>query len=161
MIDTAPEDDIVDIAALQNGGHLSIVAKGVRKVPDLHSMPQRTGGENAVLEIANNGFAMHVVGVRLGIPWPHKDSFLFDEGFQPGAIIGIDGEKVLHYRHLSVKVIAAVSGVPLQRVDDIRKVIGCQHHAVLTGEIPLLIPVRMGNHVDLIHDVPLTWRSLG
>lgn len=32
---------------------------------------------------------------------------------------------------------------------------------VLTGEIPLLIPVRMGNDVDLIHDVPLIWRSLG
>ena len=123
MIDAAPEDDVVDIAALQNRGHLRIVAEGVRKIPDLHGVPQLTGGEDAVLEIANNGFAMHVVGVRLGIPRPYKDPFSSDQFFQPGAIIGIDDEKILHSRHLSVKVIAGVSGVLLQRVDDVRKVI--------------------------------------
>ena len=86
-------------------------------------MPQRPGRKNAVLQVADNRFAMHVVGVRLGIPWPYEDPFFSDQLFQPGAIIRIDGEKVLHYRHLSVKVIAGVSGVLLQRVDDVRKII--------------------------------------
>ena len=123
VIDTAPEDDIIDIAALQYRRHLRIVTEGIRKIPDLHGMPQLSGSENTVLQVADNGFAMHVVGVRLGIPRPDEDPFFSDQGFQPGAIIRIDSEKVLHYRHLSVKVIAGISRVLLQRVDNLRKVI--------------------------------------
>ena len=123
MIDTAPEDDVIDIAALQNRRHLRIVAEGIRQITDLHRMSQRSGGEDAVLQVADNGFAMHVVGVRLGIPRPDENPFFSDQLFQPGAIIGIDRKKVLHDRHLPVKVIAGISRVLLQRVDNIRKVI--------------------------------------
>ena len=52
---------------------------------------------------------MHVVGIRLGIPRPDENPFFFDQLFQPGAIIGIDRKKVLHDRHLPVKVIAGIS----------------------------------------------------
>ncbi|OUF07976.1 hypothetical protein AZ021_004126 [Enterobacter ludwigii] len=97
--------------------------KGIRQITDLHGMPQRPSGENAVLEVADNRFAVNVIGIRLGEPRPDKHAFLPDQFFQPGPVIGIDGEKVIHHRHLPVKVIALPGRVLLQRLDDLRKVV--------------------------------------
>ena len=82
-------------------------------------------GNNLLVEKINQsgGVDFSVVGVRLGIPRPDENPFFSDQLFQPGAIIGIDRKKVLHDRHLPVKVIAGISRVLLQRVDNIRKVI--------------------------------------
>ena len=119
----APEHGARDAKTVVNVWQLGRHAEGVRQIANFHRLAKGQTVANAVHQISDNRLAGDKGGVRLGIPWPYEDPFFSDQLFQPGAIIRIDGEKVLHYRHLSVKVIAGVSGVLLQRVDDVRKII--------------------------------------
>ena len=111
MINTAPEHDVIQIATAKQRRKLAVMTKGIGEIAHHHGVAQFTRGKYAVLQVADNRFAVNVKRIRLGVPRANIKPLVFDELLQAVSILRIDGQKILNNRGLSVEMVTGVIGV--------------------------------------------------
>lgn len=85
-------------------------------------MAQFTRGKYPVFQVANDGFAMNIIRIRLGVPRADKKPSVSDQLFQPLAVLRIDGQEIFHDSRLAVEVVTGIRRVLFQGSDHIRKI---------------------------------------
>lgn len=68
MINAAPEHDVVQVASAKQRRELAVMTKGIGQISHHHGVAQFTRGKYAVLQVADNRFAVNVERIRLGVP---------------------------------------------------------------------------------------------
>ena len=87
------------------------MTKGIGQISHHHGVAQFTRGKYAVLQVADNRFAVNVERIRLGVPRADVKPLVFDQQLQAVSVLRIDGQKILNHGGLSVEMVTGVIGV--------------------------------------------------
>ena len=132
------------------------MAEQVRQIADRHRRAERARAAVAAVQIADQRFAADEKLVGHHVPGTDQDPAGLNGRAQPRLLLGTDLEVVLEHDRLSIEMEVFVLRVG---VEQIQKAIDERHEAqpeLLVGQIPLAIPMRMRDDVDVEHSSRFT-----
>ena len=153
--DSAPHDGVVEPVRAQDLRHLGDVPEHVRQVADAHLAAELARTREALLEVPPDRLAGDEELVHQHLPRPDRQPTLLDERAQPLLVLGPDLEVVVDGLQLAVER----EDEPLVRLHQLEHVVDQPHELqaeALERQVPLAVPVRVGDQVDDLRGSYLT-----
>ena len=153
--DAAPHDGVVEPVRAQDLRHLRDVAEHVRQVADAHLAAELARAREPLLEVPPDRLAGDEELVHQHLPRPDREPTLLDERAQPLLVLRTDLEVVVDGLELAVER----EDEPLVRLHQLEHVVDQPHELqpeALERQVPLAVPVRVGDQVDELRGSYLT-----
>ena len=145
--DSAPHDGVVEPVRAQDLRHLGDVPEHVRQIADAHLAAELARPHEPLLEVPPDRLAGDEELVHQHLPRPDREPTLLDERTQPLLVLGPDLEVVVDRLQLAVER----EDEPLVRLHQLEHVVDQPDQLqaeALERQVPLAVPVRVGDQVD-------------
>ena len=144
-----PHDGVVEPEPGQDLGHLGDVPEHVRQVPDRHRAAEAVGGGQPEAKVAHVRLARDEELVGQRVPGAEREPPGLVEGRDPLALVGADLEVVVDHGELAVELEVGERAVALEAGQEVVEQLDELHPEQGIGLVPLAVPVRVRNDVDL------------
>jgi hypothetical protein len=142
-----PDDGGVEPERAQDLRHLRDVAEHVGQVADAHRPAELVGAREPELEVAPDRLAGDEELVHQHLPRPDREPLRLDERAQPLLVLRPDLEVVVDRLELAVER----EHEPVVRLHQLEHLVDQPNELqakALEGQVPLAVPVRVGDQVD-------------
>jgi hypothetical protein len=154
----APQDGVVEAELAKDLRHLSDVAEQVRKVAHGHRRAERLRDAMAARQVPDERLAAHEEFIRHVVPRPDEDAAFLDQFPQPRLLVRAQLQVVFEHDRLAVEMEVLVVRLALHEVEQAIDEPDEAEAELLVTEVPLAIPMGVGNNVD-IHQIVSTPNS--
>ena len=149
--EAAPQNRVVEADLPPDLRHLADVAEEIRHVADRHRRTKRARHAMAAQQIAHQRFAADEKLVRHHVPRPDQDAARRDRRAKARFLLWPDLEVVLEHDRLAVEVEVFVSRLVVEQIEQAIDERDQAKPELFAREIPLAIPMRVRDDVDVEH----------